>query len=230
MAKIEGSIFSFGATGGIGQDKIYSSWKKKKTVKVFKNPKNPKTADQGIQRGYMTDANFAWHNDGYTPDDIEAWENYARSIKINATGFNMFARYKINAAKDLKQWTKLFNCVISDITGVGCKVTINVNSDQNGILFYGIKNNVILSQNIGVFTVNKYIFNLNGLSLLTRYYFYIKNAALNEGAITGIYSFRTTLIVSIGWFQTAWFYGWFNYNTIIFLGWFNKGWFIGWFN
>ena len=230
IAKILGSLFSFGSSGAIGKNIIVENRKYIKTVKSYSKPKNPQTVIQQGQRSFMTEANLAWHNDGYTPEDIEAWENYTRSIKINATGFNMFARFKINAAKDSKQWTKLVDCIISDITGNGCKVEINIDSDQNGVLWYGVKNNVILSQNAGVFAVNKYTFILTGLTLLTRYYFYIKNMSPGENAITGIYSFKTTSIVSISWFQKAWFYGWFNYDTIIFLGWFNKGWFIGWFN
>ena len=77
----------------------------------------------------------AWHNDGYTLEDKEAWNYYAKVIKINATGYNMFTRFKINAQKAANTWEKLVNCQVSLINGSGCTVVIDVASDLTGILF-----------------------------------------------------------------------------------------------
>jgi len=80
----------------------------------------------------------AWQTDGYTTEDKEAWNYYAKVLKINATGYNMFTRFKINAQKEAKTWAKLTNCQISNITGGGCIVTVDVPTDKTSVLFYWI--------------------------------------------------------------------------------------------
>lgn len=134
----------------------------------------------------------AWHKDGYTPDDKEAWDNYARIIKINATGYNMFTRFKINAQKAANTWVKLINCQISGIYGNGCNVVIDVVSDESGVLFYGSSKVALYKEVAGVYSSGHSTFTIINLEEFTRYYFFILNTSSGEVARTGIYTFRTT--------------------------------------
>lgn len=116
-----------------------------------------------------------WKTDGYTVADIEAWNLYARVIKRILTGMNIFISERINASKARKEWTKLTNCIISDITGVSCIVVINIASDKRGKIYIGKSERAMFKEFTGVFVLDKYIFEITDLVPGTKYYFYIKN-------------------------------------------------------
>lgn len=210
MAKILGSFFSLESSGAIGKELIIENNKNKKSVKKFTTPKNPQTVIQQAHWDFMKESVEAWHEDGFTILDFEAWDRYAKTKKSKQTGFNAFNGLKINALKAGKEWTKIINCVVSGITGVGFTVNINIASDQNGVLLIGSSIKYINDQFNGVFSVDHYTFTVAGLDILKDYYFYIANKAINEEARTGIYKIKTTSIVVLGWFKTGWFNGWFN--------------------
>ncbi len=109
LGKITEGLLSVSVTGKIADTLIFEKWKDKQTVKKYAKPKNPKTAKQQAQRSYMVPVIEAWRNDGYTSDDKEAWDYYAKIIKVNATGYNMFTRFRINAQKEAKTWAELTN-------------------------------------------------------------------------------------------------------------------------
>jgi len=205
MGKVTIPLLSIKATGKIADSLIFEKWKNKQTVKRFAKPSNPDTAKQQVQRSYMVPVIEAWHNDGYTVEDKEAWNYYAKIIKVNATGYNMFTRFKINAQKDLNTWVKLTNCQVSGVFGTGCTVVIDVPSDQTGVLFFGSSKVALFNQVAGVFLSGHNTFTLVNLKELTRYYFYIKNTSPGEVARTGIYTFKTIKGELPGWFITGWF-------------------------
>lgn len=175
MAKIKGPLFSLGAEGRIAGKLIHRKLKSIKIVKKYVIPGNPKTEDQKTQRDYLKDAVLGWKTDGYSDLDIGAWKLSASIQKKILSGYNLFLRKRINADKDDKNWTKLTNCIISDITGVGCKVVINVASDMDGKLFVGTSKVLMLREISGVYNTDHYKFTVSGLLPETRYYFYIKN-------------------------------------------------------
>jgi hypothetical protein len=109
----------------------------------------------------------------------------------------MFTGLKINAEKEGKIWTRLTNCNIYDVTGEGFKVDIDVASDLEGILYLGTSKFSMLEEFEGTFSVDKYTFVVTGLSVLTNYYFYIKNTAIGKGGRTGIYSKKTKVYTPI---------------------------------
>ncbi len=129
---------SVSVTGKIADTLIFEKWKNQKVIKRYAKPKNPNTDKQILQRSYMIPVIEAWQTDGYTTEDKEAWNYYAKIIKINATGYNMFTRFKINAQKESKTWAKLTNCQITNITGSGCSVTVDVPTDKTSVLFLWI--------------------------------------------------------------------------------------------
>jgi len=234
LAKITEGLLSVSVTGKIADTLIFEKWKNQKVIKKYAKPKNPNTVKQQTQRSYMIPVIEAWHNDGYSDDDKEAWNYYAKIIKVNATGYNMFTRFKINAQKESKTWAKLTNCQITNITGSGCTVTVNVPIDKTSVLFFGSSKVALHKQVSGVFSFGHSMFLISGLDEFTRYFFYIKNTSSGEVARTGIYSFKTITGGGFGWFVVGWFsYGdWFYDGPALVPGWFIAGWFDvgGWFS
>lgn len=178
---------------------VYEDWKGIDTVKKYSKPKNPQTDIQQDQRNYMKEAIILWKSEDLTVLDKEAWKYFAKQSKKILSGMNSFNSNVINALKVDKTWVQLSNCVISDVTGIGCTVTINVDSDQNGKLYLGEYKKLMLTEFSGVFDTDHYTFIITGLDLKTKYSFYIKNTAANELARTGIYNFITTSVVGNNW-------------------------------
>jgi len=188
--------------GTVEKKLIYRGRKGFNDVKEYIKTINPDLPDQIIQKGYFKDAIEQWKEGGYSAEDKQAWNLYSRANRILASGFNMFTRFKIIADTCNKIWGKLTNCTIYDIKGNGFKVDINVASDLGGKLYYGTTKLYMKNEVVGVFSVDKYTFNVTGLSMLTQYYFYIKNTAIGKEGRTGIYSQKTTeripIIINIG--------------------------------
>ena len=191
MAKVKGPLFSLSAGGQLAKTLVYGDWKGIDWVRQYVIPANPKTADQQEQRGFFTAAIEAWHIDGYTEDDVTAFNLYALTSKIVLSGFNMFVKLKVLASVLVKTWGKLTGCLISSITASGCSVTINVPSDLTGILYIGTSKTSMLDQFVGAYVVPGYTFTVDSLVADTRYYFYIANTTADEVARTGIYTFKT---------------------------------------
>ncbi len=191
MAKVKGPLFSLSAGGQLAKTLVYGDWKGIDWVRQYVIPANPKTADQQEQRGFFTAAVEAWHVDGYTEDDVKAWNLLALTIKEALSGFNVFVRLKVLAAVAVETWGALTDCVIESILSTSCSVTIDVPSDLTGILYIGTSKTSMLTQFVGAYVDPGYTFTVIDLVADTRYYFYIANTLADEVARTGIYSFKT---------------------------------------
>ncbi|MBA7555767.1 hypothetical protein ES705_48451 [subsurface metagenome] len=179
------------AVGTIGKKLIYRKRKNFDDVKKYTKTVNPDLPGQKTQKGYFKEAINEWKTAGYSSLDVQAWNVYARSKKVTASGFNMFTGLKINAQKEGKIWRKLTNCNIYGVKGWGFKVDIDVESDLSGILYLGTSKYSMLKEFEGIFSVNKYTFTVKGLSEKTKYYFYIKNTSIGKEGRTGIYCKET---------------------------------------
>jgi len=227
LGKVTIPLLSIKATGKIADKLIFEKWKNKQTVKKYKRPFNPDTDKQKTQRSYMMPVIEAWRGDGYTQDDKDAWNFYAKVIKISATGYNMFTRFKINAQKAGFTWDSLTNCQVSGVSGSGASVSIDVASDKTGVIFYGSSKVALFKEVSGVFSLGKYTFTISDLEEVKRYFFYIKNTSPGEAARTGIYTFKTIIGGAYGWFVAGWFStgDWFYDGVPVPVGWFVAGWF-----
>lgn len=182
---------------------MYNKWKGINYTKKYVIPGNPNSEGQQDQRDYLKEANLAYHIDGYTILDNEAWNLYAKNIKALKSGYNCFLGFKIDTEKESKTWTKLNNCIISDVIDVSFKVNIKVASNKSGILYLGELINSMKTEFPGVFSVDHYTFTVTGLTKGKKYFFYIKNTSVNENARTGIYYQKTgeappPIIIDIG--------------------------------
>lgn len=191
MAKLTAPLFSMSASGKLGKSLVYMSWKGIKDVRTYVIPANPKSAGQQAQRGYFASAVSHWHTDGYSVDDVAAWNLFALASKMVASGFNMFTKYYVNAVVLARTWTKLTQVTTSSITTTGATVTVSVPSDKTGKLYIGTSNTSMLIPFTGAFSANHYTFTITGLSANTKYYFYVINTSTGEEARTGIYTLTT---------------------------------------
>lgn len=185
---MKGPLFSIIAIGKLDNKLIYRERKIGPDVKKYTKTVNPNTPGQQTQKGFFKNAIEAWSIDGYSAADKFAWDQLAKTKKVITSGFNRFTSSKMIAEKEGYTWGKLTNCIIYDITGSGFKVDIDVSSDLSGILYLGISKYSMITEFVGVFSVNKYTFTITGLPDETKVYFYMKNTSVGESARTGIYS------------------------------------------
>ena len=175
MAKIRGTMFSLESSGNIGKKIIIQSRKKVKYAKKYSIPKNPRTEVQQENRNYITLANIEWKTGGYTELDKQAWNFYAKTKSKNMSGYNAFVKFYLNAMVNNNDWTSIKNCNIYDITSSSVKISIDIETDKEGILYLGTSKYSMTSEYYPIFSEGKYIFTITGLSPSEKYYFYIKN-------------------------------------------------------
>jgi len=189
MAKVIAPLFSFGASGKLANSLVYMKWKGIDDVRQFVVPANPKTASQQAQRGRMTDAVAKWHATSWNATDLTAWNLYA-SVQTNPmSGFNVFCKEYITAAKAGKSWNSLYDITIGTPSGGSITITIKCGSDKTAKLYIGTTKTSQPSAQSGTYASGTWTFNITGLSAGVVYYFYIANTSGSDGARTGLYSF-----------------------------------------
>ncbi len=191
MAKVNGPLFSLGASGKLANSLVYMSWKGIDDVRTYVVPANPKSAGQQQQRGYFTAGVDDWHTAGYTAADIAAYDLAALASKSPLSGFNIHEKYYVNAAIALLAWHSLTSITVSGITASGASVAADVDADETGILYFGTSKSTMNTSVSGTFTTDHYDFTLSGLSGKTKYYFFVKNTAAGMAGQSGIYTLKT---------------------------------------
>ena len=74
MPKLGGPCMSQSASGALGKTLIFSSWKGKPRLKIYKKPTNTRGFDQQINRGFMAEAVTAWQE--LTIEEKAIWEGW----------------------------------------------------------------------------------------------------------------------------------------------------------
>lgn len=189
MAKVKGPLFSLSASGQIAKTLVYGDWKGIDIVRKYVIPANPKSDDQQTQRGYFGAAVEDWHTDGFTALDVAAWNLYALAQKIAASGFNMLVKLKILAAVAEDTWTAFVDITIGTPGANDCDITID-GDDHPSNLYWGTSKTAMFNEVAGAYTTLM-TYAITGLSVSTKYYFYIKATGASAAERTGIYSFKT---------------------------------------
>jgi len=133
MAKVRAPLFSFGASGKIGNALVYFPWKGINAVREYVVPANPRTADQVSHRGHMTAAVSAI--------------NQARTFPTNPLGAADVAAYRMWAAQQpspMTWWNKLCKLFIDQlVAGNGGEVyrgaVLTPGANQIGVLLHGYR-------------------------------------------------------------------------------------------
>jgi len=87
MAKVYGPILSIDARGTVGKIVTYSGWRGISYARQWFKPQNPRTALQVEQRGRLTRAVAAWHQE--TDDVKKQWDEAA---PLPLSGFNFYVK------------------------------------------------------------------------------------------------------------------------------------------
>lgn len=191
MAKVRLPLGSFGARGQIGKAFVYFPWKGIACVREYIIPANPNTAGQQTQRGYFTTAVDEYHAIGYTAVDITAWRLLAAQSKNPLTYFNVVVREHVNVLIEGDAWTPLSGCEITSVATTSFDVKLLVSADKTGKLYWGTTPGYMPNEVDGVFSLDHYDFELTGLPIGTRIYFYAKNTIADFQGRTGIYLQKT---------------------------------------
>ncbi|MBA7525638.1 hypothetical protein ES705_17791 [subsurface metagenome] len=191
MAKVKAPLFSFGASGQLAKSLVYGDWKGIDWVRQHVIPANPKTADQQQQRGYFKTAVDQWHTDGFTLDDVKAWNVLALTLKEALSGFNVFVRLKVSSLIAELTWRKFVDITIGTPTADTCDVTIAEATEHASTLYYGTSKTSMLESVEGAFETDTETYAMTGLTADTVYYFYIKTTEVGAAERTGIYKFKT---------------------------------------
>jgi len=102
MAKLVAPLFSFGASGKLGNALVFFPWKGLDVVRSYVVPTNPNTAGQIVQRGYMADAVDDIHYAQTDPTgemvaaDIAAYRALAALRPTPRTWFNELVKQAID--------------------------------------------------------------------------------------------------------------------------------------
>lgn len=90
MARVNGPLFSLGASGKLADSLVYMTWKGIQDVRRWLKPANPQTAAQTTQRGYVTSGVSAWKNYFTNSEGRDAWNRWALLAAKTMSGFNGF--------------------------------------------------------------------------------------------------------------------------------------------
>lgn len=88
LARVHGPLFSLDASGQVGKDLVYATWKGVSYVREYIIPPNPKTAPQVVIRDYFKMAVAAWQAE--TAPNRLLWTNYAKGASLQESGFNLY--------------------------------------------------------------------------------------------------------------------------------------------
>ena len=94
MARVQGPLFSLGASGKLGGSIVFATWKGRAYVRELVRPTNPKTVKQLSVRAMMKFLSQQWAAIGATPQDT--WDTLADAEVISK--FNAFIK------QNLKRW------------------------------------------------------------------------------------------------------------------------------
>lgn len=95
MARVNGPLLSFGASGALAKTLVYTSYRSAKVVKTLGQPVNANSTAQQVTRGAFTFASSLWN---YVGDDMrQQWEIKAKSERQQAR--NAFLQQVVHALR-----------------------------------------------------------------------------------------------------------------------------------
>jgi len=90
MAKLIAPLLSFDASGHIGQELTFSTWKKIQVVKRFSQPGTAATADQIAERAYFALLQLRLKEPFISARGLAGWDLRNQQLQLQATGRNTF--------------------------------------------------------------------------------------------------------------------------------------------
>lgn len=207
MAKLKGPLFSLGAAGAVGKTLVYFGWKGIDAVREYVVPSNPKSAEQIIQRGYLTDAVALIHTaqaraaGALGEEDQTAYSALASAKGTIQTWFNRACKLYLDVIRAADTPIVYSGIAWGDLDVDAFNVNLFLNEETAsdlaaGKFYFGTsKTNLIHSQAATVNVGASVEINAVDLSAFltkgTKYYMQFRPDVADpcEGADSGIYNF-----------------------------------------
>jgi hypothetical protein len=90
MARVTLPLISGSASGKVGNDVVYSHWKKTPYVRIYVAHNTSKTTAQITVRTYFSSAVSAWQAETSTVKGL--WNTYVKGKSLNMSGFNFYVK------------------------------------------------------------------------------------------------------------------------------------------
>lgn len=196
MAKVSAPLFSFRASGKLGNALVYFPWKGIQAVRQYVIPANPQTPAQVAQRAHMTAAVLEWHGADYNTIDRSAWRVLSGTLTKIMAGFNAMCKTHIVEAIAGNAWERLSACEIPLFAAAAIDVEIGkVSGGNTPTIHYGTSKLYMPDTEAMVDqTGDVWAATLLGLLPNTGYFFWIHCGTTGtDYGRTGIYYQRTTV-------------------------------------
>lgn len=205
MAKLNGPLLSFGASGSIADTITFTKRKRQNIAKSHAVPSNPNSTAQAAQRTLVGQASAAINAakvapaDPFNQEDVDGFNLYAKANGLKATWHNLACQQFINTSK-LGDTPGIFRGTVNFFNGAQwTPYTQSVNIDGVTLttchIYYGFSPSVLL--NVGVCTLDpvneRAYFIFWSIVANTRYYWtmVVPPGGGCEGMHNGIHYFDT---------------------------------------
>lgn len=195
MAKVNAPLLSFEARGQIAKAVVHFPWKGINAVRQYVIPANPQSADQTVQRNFMTDAVAEWHGMTPTAADVIAWNRYAGTLAKIMSGYNAFVKSFLDEAILGNTWERLWNLQLYGATDTTIECDIGKVAGGNApTILWGTRkthfpNSAVMADVGGGY----WRYSIPGLTASTLYYVWIHvGSSGTDYGRTGIGAQRTT--------------------------------------
>lgn len=200
MAKLKAPLFSFGASGKLGDALVFFPWKGLHVVRSHVVPVNPDTQLQRDQRGYMREIVAAIHvaqasaMHPFGAADVRGYRALAGVAPTPRTWFNELVKEGIDQyLANLEPWIA---CQADTVPGVDqirlviyC-MAFGGNAVTAGHVWYGTSPTALVTAQVANPVANIVTADILGLVTGTKYYFQYRPTAHADfvGMRSGIYS------------------------------------------
>lgn len=178
MAKLNAPLFSFGASGAIGNALVFFPWKGLNVVRQYVVPANPKSQAQIDQRALVTASVLEIHDAMvYAPGALRSLDKsaYSRAGSLHATPrtwFNEAIKIMVDAMVDAQLYSAFTMCQADYLAATTATVTGRSVKEaaMTGFVKYGTSKSALLSSVTGDVTNHLITATMTGLTLAITYY------------------------------------------------------------
>lgn len=188
MAKHKSLLVGRKATGSIGGNLCFTTWKGIGIIKEKPEPANPKTVAQMAIRNAFTTQVTEWHNLGRTIQDNIAFNVLAGRIARPMSGFNAYMSIYMNVHVDGDDEAYLITGSATRVTTVVTVAATASEDIQYKAIIYN-KNHVPVAEDTGTSVGNALSIPVTIPASVTEGYAVIIADAVGYGGKSGLYEF-----------------------------------------
>lgn len=199
MAKVKAPLFSFGASGAIGDSLVFFPWKGLDVARSYTVPANPRSTAQVTQRGYVTTVVGLIHAaqaqavDPIAAADVAGYALEASTESSPRTWFNQVVKQGVNqlkAGKNVAIFSAGGTTPGANELAVTIRATSNgANSVTAGTFYYGTSKTALINTAAAAVVGEVATATIAGLATGTKYFWQFRPTAHADfvGTKSGIY-------------------------------------------